>query len=353
MNRKREWSAVAATLAAAAGAGFSSGREIVFFFAQMGWASWIGVGFASAMYGALCGIICHFAKMTGGETLPGVYLRVLGARQGTVVCALYGLLMAVAAGVMIVTTGELAALALPLRNAFWMGALFSTGLALLLSMHGMRRMAALGAVTVILCAVFHIALALDPREVSIYHRYETVPELSGSVTAALLLSTLHAALSASLSGGAVAGFSGRTESPVRFTVRCGVGMLVLLVCANAAIMRGGERLLSQALPTVVLAARWGTFGYYASILTMWLCSLTTLCAALGAIAGQMNDGRSARRAMVAVLLLGVLAAMLLGIERFVELGYPMLGWAGAFSLAGLVCCFEIGSRSKPAGRRKL
>ena len=49
----------------------------------------------------------------------------------------------------------------------------------------------------------------------------------------------------------------------------------------------------------------------------------------------------------------VLAAMLLGIERFVELGYPMLGWAGAFSLAGLVCCFEIGSRSKPAGRRKL
>lgn len=327
-------------MAATAGAGFSSGRELVMFFAQMGHASWVGVVFASVMFGMLCGMICRFAQSTGSRSFSGVCMRVLGIRQGSVAGAVHGLLMAVTAGVMIVAASEMTALALPVRNAFWIGALFSTGLALLLSMRGMRGMARLGAAAVVLCGVFYVSLALDVRPVRIYQRYETVPELDGSVTAALTLSMLHACMNASVAGGAVTVLAERAGSPSRFAFSCGSLMLMLLSAGNAALQRGGERLFSQALPTVVLAARWGVFGYYASVLVMWLCAVTTLSAALGSLAGYMDDDRRSRRLLAAVLLLGALTAMLSGAERFVEIGYPMLGWAAAFSMAGLACCFD-------------
>lgn len=340
MKEKREWRGAVAVVAAVAGAGFSSGREVVLFFAQMGWASWIGVGFASLIFGMLCAVICHFARTTGAHTFLAVYRRVLDARQGTIVGAIHGLLMALTAGVMAVATGEMAALALPLRGAFWMGVLFSTGLALLMSMRGMRGVAIMGVPSLILCGAFYFALALDPRSVTVYPLYETVPELSGSVTAAILLATLHAALNASIAGGVTACYAERVGRPVRFGLRCGGMMFLLLGTSNAALLRGGKELFSQALPTVVLAARWGKLGYYGCILVMWLCALTTLAAALGSLAGQMDDSRSARRIMAAALILGILAALLMGFERFIELGYPMLGWASVFAMAGLACYYD-------------
>ena len=286
MVRKRELSAVAATLAAGAGVGFSSGRQVALFFAQMGWASWVGVGAAAALYGALCGAVCHFAKQTGARTLPGICMRALGPRRAMAACALYGLL----------TAGGLAALILPVQNAFWMGALFSTGLALLLSLRGMRGMAALGIVAVTLCGALYAAMALDPREIHVYHQYVTVPELSGSLGAALALAAMHAALNAAVAAAAAAGFADRTRSAAGFAAECGLGMLILLAAANAAILRGGERLLSQAMPMAVLAARWGKFGYYALILSMWLCTVTTLSASVSALAGQLDgDGRASPR----------------------------------------------------------
>ena len=296
MVRKRELSAVAATLAAGAGVGFSSGRQVALFFAQMGWASWVGVGAAAALYGALCGAVCHFANQTGARTLPGICMRALGPRRAMAACALYGLLTAAVAAMMISAAGGLAALILPVQNAFWMGALFSTGLALLLSLRGMRGMAALGIVAVTLCGALYAAMALDPREIHVYHQYVTVPELSGSLGAALALAAMHAALNAAVAAAAAAGFADRTRSAAGFAAECGLGMLILLAAANAAILRGGERLLSQAMPMAVLAARWGKFGYYALILSMWLCTVTTLSASVSALAGQLDgDGRASPR----------------------------------------------------------
>lgn len=340
MKKKREWRGAAAVVAAAAGAGFSSGREVVLFFSQMGWASWVGVGFASVIFGLLCAVVCHFAQETGARTFLGVYRRVLDARQGAVVGAIHGLLMALTAGVMAVAVGEMAALALPLRGAFWMGVLFSTGLALLMSAKGMRGVALMGVPALALCGVFYLALALDPRPVTVYPRYQTVPELSGSVTAAILLATLHAALNASIAGGVTACFAERACRPAQFGLWCGGMMFLLLSASNAAILRGGKELFSQALPTVVLAARWGKFGYYGCILVMWLCSLTTLAAALGSLAGQMDDSQSSRRALTIVLAAGILLTFLMGFERFIELGYPMLGWASVFAMAGLACYYD-------------
>ena len=308
------------------------------FFSQMGWASWIGIGCASAMFGLFCGIICRFARQTGAKTFAGVYMRVLDARQGAVVGAVHGLLMALTTGVMLTAVGELAALALPLYNAFWMGALFSTGVALLLNLRGMRAMGAAGLPVVAICGVFYAALALDPREIAVHLRYETVPELSGSVSAALLLATLHSALCASVGGGLTARMADEGGRPTRFGARCGILMMLLLSAVNAAMLRGGEKLLSQSLPTVLLAARWGKTGYYLSIIVMWLCSTMTLSAAIGALVGQIDSGRRNRRVLLLTLLLGMAAALLMGFGRLVEVGYPMLGWAALFVLAGLAFC---------------
>lgn len=286
--RKGDLSAAVAVAAASAGTGFASGREIVLFFSQMGRASWIGVACAAAMFGMLCGLVCRAAKQTGGESFRGVCLRVLGVRRGMVAGAAHGLLMAVTAGRMIIGAGEMAALVLPVKHAFLMGALLSVGTALLLCMRRMRRMVVFGTVTAVLCALFYASLALDPRKVRIYRSYETVAELSGSVSAALVLAMLHAALNASVACGVTCCFSSRVEKPFGFGMLCGGLMLIMLSAANAAVMRGGAKLLSQALPTVVLAARWGVFGYYAAISVMWLCDTATLAAAIGALTGEIG-----------------------------------------------------------------
>lgn len=326
-----------AVTAATAGAVFSSGRAVVLFYSQMGWTSWIGVVFAAAMFGGCCSAVSQLARRTYARSFSGVYMRVLDVRQGVIVGVIHSLLMALTAVVMLAAVGELAALALPLHNACWMGLLFSLCVALLLNLRGMRAMPAAGTVVVAACVLFYAALALDPREISVYLNYETVPELSGSVTAALAMSTLHAALSASIGGGVTACMAGRVRNSMRFGVCCGALMLAMLSAANAAMLRGGEKLFSQALPLVLLAARWGKTGYYAGIVVMWMCSVTTLAAALGALIGQIDEGRQSRRLTLLILALSAAAVLWMGFERAVEVGYPMLGWASAFCLAGLAC----------------
>lgn len=338
--KKQEWSAAIAVTAASAGTGFASGREIALFFTQMGWASWIGVAFSSAMFGVLCGVVSCLARQTGGKGFSSVCMRVLGRRQGTVVGAVHGLLTAAVGGAMIVIAGEMAALALAVKHAFWMGVLLSVGIALLLCLRRMQGMLCAGKVVVGMCALFYAALALDPREITIYQRYEIVPELSGSVTAASMLAVLHAALNASVAGGVTVCFSDRVEKPFGFGVICGAMMFLMLLTANAALLQGGEKLLAQALPTVVLAARWGVFGYYAAIAAMWLCAIATLAAAIGSLTEQIRDDRRSGRILTVAFLLGAMAVIPRGFEKFVEWGYPMLGWAGAISLLGLACCFE-------------
>ena len=293
VKRGQEWRAAAAT-AAVTGAAFASGRGVVVFFSQMGRASWIGVGCASAMFGLLCGILCRFAQRTGARTFAGVYMRLLGARRGATVGLVHGLLMVLTAGVMLAAAGKLFALTLPLYNAFWMGVLFSAIVALLLNLRGMRAMSAVGLPAVAICGAFYAALALDPREAAVHLRYETVLELNGSALAALLMAALHSALCASLGGVPAVCMADGAGRPARFGARCGMMMMILLSAANAAMMRGGERLFSQALPTALLAARWGKAGYYASAFVMWLCTATTLSAAIGALAGLAEAVRERR-----------------------------------------------------------
>ncbi|MBR0368394.1 MAG: hypothetical protein IJH86_08410, partial [Clostridia bacterium] len=62
MRERAEWRAALSVMAAIAGVGLSSGRELVLFFAQMKGAAWAGVLTACALFGALTA----FAAARGG-----------------------------------------------------------------------------------------------------------------------------------------------------------------------------------------------------------------------------------------------------------------------------------------------
>ena len=102
---------------------------------------------------------------------------------------------------------------------------------------------------------------------------------------------LQSALSASIAGETVACLSHRITNPRRFGLRCGMLMSALLCTVNAALLRGGEKLLPQKFPAVLLAARWGAFGYCASLGILWACAASTLTAALRSSAGFMESFR--------------------------------------------------------------
>lgn len=276
---RAEWRAALAVMAATAGVGYASGREFVLFFAQLGWASWIGVAFASLAFALLVGAVSRFARRTGSSS-PW---RRLGPRAGRAAAGLYALLMACTAAVMLRRAGEVGALSLPVRGAYGWGVALALMLAILANLDGQRVLPLLGLTTALLAAGFYAALAIDPRPPRVYLHGETVLALRGNVVAAILLAAGYAAMNGCVAAGAAARFSTGAMSPSRFAALSGGMLFALLACANAAIARGGDVLLAQAMPTVVLAARWGIAGFWLSALLSFLCAAGTLTAVLGAL----------------------------------------------------------------------
>ena len=343
-----EWRAALAVAAAAAGAGFASGRETALFFAQLGWAGWPGIPFACLLFGLLCGGLAHFARRAGARSLPGLCRAQLGPRWGNLAGLLHALLMAMTAAVMTVSAGELGALALPSRHGFTQGAALALLLALMVNMGGLKRLPWLGLAALVVGLCFYAGLAVDPRPVRLYQRSETTLALRGNLAAGALLAAFWAALNACAAGGVIVRFARGGLRPGRFGALCGGVLCALLLCTNAALSRGGEALLAQALPTVILAARWGTAGFYLSAGFAWLCALTTLTAALAALADQLRDGRGLRRGALMALALAALAAALFGLRDVIGRAYPAAGWACAFGMAALACRFDGAARRNGA-----
>ncbi|MEE1199146.1 MAG: hypothetical protein U0L09_00685 [Christensenellales bacterium] len=335
----QRWRGPMAVMAAVAGVGFSTGREVALFFSQMGRASWIGVMMAAGAFGVGCGFLSWLVSATGAESFRELCEREIQAPLNGIAVNFLGILSAAAVGTMLAAAGQLGALALPLRNAFWIGVLFSAVAALILNFRGMAALPAAGACSFVVCLLFFSFLMLDRRQIAVNYQYFTVPRLSGSVTSAILFSMLFASMNVSISAGVAVRFAGKGRD-TGFALRCGGCMLMMLSIINGAVLSGGDELLSQAFPTVILAARWGLFGYYACLMVSGLCVIATLAAALGGLIGTMAGGRGRWTVifMPAVFLWTVYA----GTPQLVEIGYPMLGWVCAMSMA--VCAGGMGTR---------
>ena len=272
-----------AAIGAAAGTAFASGRALAGFFAQLGALSWLGVCAASAVFGALCGGCARLAIRANAPSLAALCRRALSRGASRAVGLLHGLLTAMTALAMLLTAARLGELALPVQNgAFW-GMGLALAVALLMQVGRERGLPAMGAALLVFGAAFYGGLALDARAPRVNLRGEVELLLGGNLPAALGLALCHGALNACLAADAVARFSAGV-SPARVGALCGAGMGLILLLGNAALLRGGALLLAQALPVVLLAARWGLFGFWLCVGFGFLCAASTLAAALAALA---------------------------------------------------------------------
>ena len=99
MERNGDWRAAMAALGAAAATGFASGRALVIFFMQLGWAAWPGVALASALFGLLLGLCAKWAIRVDAGGFGALCRKALGRGKGRIVGLFHALLLAVAAAV--------------------------------------------------------------------------------------------------------------------------------------------------------------------------------------------------------------------------------------------------------------
>lgn len=365
MKRLEPLRAACAVNCVVVSASFASGREVSSFFACLGWASWVGIALSAVLFGLLMGMICHFARETGASSLPGIYAAKLDVRCGDAVSVVHVMLMLMLGAVSVSTAGELGMLSLNTDKAALIGGGTAVTLALLLSLRGMRPLSALSVLLLPAATLFFAALALDPRPAQAgICRTEGQFSMRGNLPAAVLLGALFASYKAAMAGGMVAEWTQITpfhrSKPVdfqgskaergqelktgRFAICCGGVFFVTLACANWALQRAGAEVWELNLPNVVLAARWGVFGYYACIYVMFLGCIASLSCSMGSLSALFR-GHVSRAAAV---LLTACAACLMsapGLRPLVSVGYPMLGWVCAICLAALAFFLE---RKRPA-----
>ncbi|MGI6238013.1 MAG: hypothetical protein ACOYI5_00090 [Christensenellales bacterium] len=335
----RELAAACAVNAVVAGAAFSSGREVASFFACVGWASWIAVLVAGALFGTLMGMLCHFAISTGARNLPGIYYKKLDSRCGDAMGVVHALLMLMMGAVALSTAGELGMFYLDGDRAYLVSAGLALVTALLLTYRGMRPLATLGVVITPLFLLFFLALAIDPRppRAGVYLE-ESLFDLRGNIPVAIVLGALFAFLKAAMAGG-IAAARARGLKPVRFGIACGALLAAMAASLNWALQRAGQELWALNLPTVVLAARWGVVGYYISIYVMWLGCASVLACAIGSIMSLFSA--SVSRPACAFFTASAISVMsTTGLMGLVGVGYPMLGWICAISLGALAVFYE-------------
>lgn len=334
MEKRSGERAVPAILAAVAGTGYASGRELVLFFAQTGRTGWIGVCFAPVVFGLLVSLLCRMGVSEGATGFAPFCQRMMGRRAGAVAGWLHGLLLALTAVVMLCGAGELGALTLPMRFGWLWGAGSALLIALVLNLAGLRPLPGLGLALLVAGVAFYVALALDPRPARVWLDGAVQLALEDRWTASILLALAYAAMNAALAANVVLRF-GAGARPWRVGLGCGLSLWALLAAASWAIERGGRRLLGQAMPTVALAARWGLPGFWACAGFGYLCAVTTLAATLGGLIDAMRGGGH-RGALLIALVMAALAG-LLGFRRAVGASYPFVGWLCAALMLSLAC----------------
>lgn len=314
---KRTGRVAAEICGAVVGAGFASGKEIALFFSRFGIWSWAGIATAVAVVGAVC---------LGVMRCPGVAGMPLcwqGRVPGRLWTALFTGLMAATGGAMLAGAGEVAALLLPVRGAYWLGAAATLGLAWMLAGRKLQVLPMVSrALILCLAAVVVLGAALPRREAALLHTASRA-----QLPAGLVCGACYGGFNVALACPAAADGAALTARQRR---RC-TGMVclalgLLLGCGNLVLVRS-PGLQGEALPFIRMLAPLGRAGYGLCGAALYLAALTTLAAALRGLKAHLGRGYAAGVAAVAALSLG-------GLERMVARVYPMLG-AGCLALLAL------------------
>ena len=288
--------AALAAIGAVMGIGLSSGREYALFFGQMGPAAPLGMLFASALFGLMgAGVIRRCAR--GVERAPDSLAAGLSM--------LRVLMAALTVAAMLLRTGALGAIALPVRHSAAIGMASALLFALIIHRAGMLWAAGLcaGGFAMLLYA----GLALDPSPVRLWTDGFTELALAGSPGWALAFAALYACMNACAAAWTARPAVCRGVRPAGFGARlCGI-MLLFLCLEGLAMRRGGDALLAQAAPLALLSARWGVAGFWLCAAFQYACAVCTLSASVGILLDGLRSGGSERARAAVAMLVGAIA----------------------------------------------
>ena len=294
-----------AIIGAVIGAGLASGREVAAFFSRWGPWSWLGVASATVTIG----LMGHRAMRPAAPA----WWRT----------ALLTALLTATGGAMLAGSGEIAALTLPLRGAYWLGLAGTLGLAAFFSERNLAGLAALSRALVgSLLALLIPALLLPPTRGA----WLTPPSAARPLIRGLCYGGFNVALATPVLAEAADLPPGEKR---RLALSSSAALGLILALGNAVLLRH-PGLAGQPLPYVALAARLGRWGQGVAALALYLATLTTLTACLRGLRGLL-------RARWAVALPALVALM--GFTGAVDALYPALG--------ALCCAGEIFGRPRP------
>lgn len=293
------WTLVGAVI----GAGFASGREIVSFFSRWGWWSLAAIAAAVGVLVWIC---------LGAMEHPCPPLSWQGRWMEKLWQGMFLSLLIVTGGAMISAAGEIAALTVPLRGAYWAGMLLSLLLAQLLCARtatGLQRISQALAV----CLILGMAAGLFlPRMKGV-----ALESVQGwrVIPLSLWQGVCYGGFNGALAVPVLSGLSQQIpQQQRRRAAWTGCGVLAALLVLGNAVMLRHPALMGDALPMIRLLGQFGRAGYVLGALSLWLSAMSTLMACL---TGLRRWGWWPLIAMASVAAMGFSAA----VERI----YPMLG----------------------------
>ena len=346
-NRQGEIQAAFALVAAVIGAGFASGREIMRFFSVFGPWSWAGCVLAALLLAGFSAWAAALANRLHAYDLATLCLRALGGAGGRVAAWLNGTLVTVTAGAMIAAMGELAALSLPIQNAYAVGVACTLVVGVLLAYRGLSAIAAVGGWLLPTCLVLYFLLLRQdaPRAVL------SVEPINA--WRALPLSFAYAAMNAALGAGVLCelGVGRDTRGIVRTCALAGALLLLMLLLGNAVFIRHVDTLRDAALPVVMLSRSLGAAGYWLCIAVLSLAVMSTLVALLRTLERMTARFVPPRMSWPLAVLLPLLAG-LTGFDTLIGGAYPLLGVASTLLFFGMIVK-PLGMRAKNQEGRDL
>ena len=322
MRKSVNMMAALSAVAAMVGAGFASGRELVVFFSGQGGPSWLGVALACVGAGFLTGAISALARRTGKRELPGVFARTMGRGSGIAMQVVYSMLLVLCAAAMLSTGATLGALTFPFHGSFLVGTAIVLAVGLLIMRRGALPIA--GLALVVLMALWYLALGAGQDASGI--------RVGGSFGISAASGLIYAAFNATVAAGMVCLNAGEGVDPRRVGLYTGLLLAAMLIPANWALLRADVDTRQMALPSVVMAHKWGVAGYYLSICALFIAVVTTLSAALSALRAQLTELGLRPTQAVFFSCAAALALSLAGLTTLVGVGYPAVGLVCAVML---------------------
>lgn len=278
---------------AVVGAGLASGREVASFFSRHG--HWSVVGILLACF-TLITLADPCFPSNWKHRWPEKLWRIL-----------LSLLLIATGGAMLSGAGEISALTLPIRGAYWFGMAGTLFLAWILA-H--RASAGLAWVSRILLCVLALLILLGFKLPAMPAATLHETTLLNALGCGLTYGGFNAALQASILTA-----DGCSSADRRRHVKAGgMAIMLLLLLGNAVLMRH-PALMGELMPFISMMRNYGKFGYFLGAACLYLAILSTLTACL----------RGLGRRVYAVL--GIILIAMLGFDGVVEKAYPILGGA--------------------------